>query len=318
MLLKTARLILVVASLVLAMASMAHAASWSATRDAAMTLREKGNPLEAYKLVLSVSPKDASDFTDQQFVAGFLALRFLNRADVAMEHFKDMAGSVNNLREGERAGKRSQAGYWLGRCLMALGKTEEAKLMYAAAAGYRDTFYGQMSASQIGLKNTADVMQSYRGSYKDMDIFWHDPRIRRELVLAIIRAESSFKQGSVSSSGAKGMMQLMDDTAVQTGDLAGVRIDLRQVATNSHYNVAVGSKHVGDLMQGYNGNVLLMASAYNAGGGKADEWIARFGDPRTGAVDPVDWIELVPYLETREYIKKIVSNYVVYLSFNAK
>jgi len=316
MLLKTARLILLTVMLCLTAASAVQAASWAATRDAAMTMREKGNPTEAYKLVISVSTKGA-DFTDQQFLAGFLALRALNRPDVAIEHFKDMAGSVNALRKGEQSNRRSQAGYWLARALVAQGKTNEAAMMFSAAAAYRDTFYGQMAAKQVGLTNGKDVMKAYRPSYPDMDIFWHDPRIRRELVLAIIRAESSFKQGAVSGAGAKGLMQIMDGTALRTGRLAGVDIDLRQVATNSHYNVAVGSKIVGDLMEKYNGNVLLMAAGYNAGALKSDEWISRFGDPRGGVVDPVDWIELIPFRETREYVKKIVSNYVTYLSLSA-
>jgi len=299
--------------LLVAIAGPVQAASWSSTRDAAMMLRERGNPLEAYKMIMQARPSAGRDYVDQQFTAGFLALRFLNRPDIALEHFKEMAGSVSQTAKSDQSNRRSQAGYWLGRTLQAQGKNNEANAMYAAAAAYRDTFYGQMSASMLGLSNNAQIFQPYRTYYPDMEIFWHDPRVQKELVLAIIKGESSFQQQAVSSAGAKGLMQIMDGTALRTGQLAGVNIDLRQVANNGHYNVAVGSKIVGDLLQRYNGNILLMAASYNAGAGKADEWVSRFGDPRSGAIDPVDWIELITFRETRDYVKKIISNYITYM-----
>lgn len=293
------------------------AASWTAVRDAAMTLRERGNAEEAYRTVMGVAPSDAKELVDRNFLAGFLAFRSLGRADLAMTHFQAMALGVSDLPSHLQSDARSQAGYWLGRVLTSLGRTDQANQMYAAAAAYRDTFYGQMAASQLGLTNTASILAGYRQYYPNMDIFWHDPRVRKELVLAIIKAESSFRVTAQSGAGAKGLMQIMDGTAMATGRLAGINIDLRQVATNGHYNVAVGSKIVGDLMQDFNGNVLLMASGYNAGPQKPVEWIRRFGDPRGGQIDPVDWVELVPFAETRSYIKKIVSNYVTYLALSA-
>ena len=201
--------------------------------------------------------------------------------------------------------------------LDALGRAQDARSMYVAAAAYRDTFYGQMAASQAALDDTTSVLSGYASSYPDMEIFWYDSRIRKELVLSIIRAESSFKQNAVSPAGAKGLMQIMDGTALRVGKASGVNIDLSLVAANQHYNVAVGSKLVADLLQRYGGNVLLMAAAYNAGEGKADEWVRRFGDPRGGRIDPVDWIELIPYGETREYVKKIVSGYVTYIAISS-
>ena len=310
------RTLLVVMSVLLG-AQAALAATWATTRDAAMTIREQGNPTEAYRMLASANPSAPLDYVDQQFTAGFIALRFLNRPDIAIEHFKEMAGSVNRLPKHEQSNWRSQAGYWMGRTLTQQGRQEDARLMYAAAAAYRDTFYGQMSASMLGLDNTGQVLQPYRPYYPDMEIFWHDPRVRKELVLAIIKGESSFQQTAQSPAGAKGLMQIMDGTAIATGSLAGVNIDLRQVATNGHYNVAVGSKIVGDLLQKYNGNILLMAAAYNAGPNKADEWVQRFGDPRTGAIDAVDFIELITFRETRFYTKKIVSNLIVYIGLGS-
>lgn len=293
--------------------SSAATAGWSSVRDQAMTLREQGQPEKAYNLVVSAKVTRPKDVTDRAFLAGYLALRTLGRSDLAVKHFTDMATSTADL-TANKSSQRSAAGYWLGRALKAAGKDADADQMLLAAAAYRDTFYGQMAASALKLTNSSEALAPYRKLYPDMDIFWHDQRVRRELVLAIIRAESSFEQGAISPAGAKGLMQIMDGTALQVGKGAGVDIDLRLVAHNEHYNVAVGSKLVGDLLAKYNGNVLLMAAAYNAGGQKADEWIARFGDPRSGSIEPVDWVELISYAETREYVKRIVSNYVTYLA----
>lgn len=295
-----------------AAATPAYAAKWSSVRDAAMTARERGQALEAYNLVVNNVPSAAREKTDRHFLAGFLALRSLGNASQAAAHFQEMAVSTSELPSSSRTSERSAAGYWLGRSLTAIGRVDDAKAMYVAAAGYRDTFYGQMAASSVGIQSTKATFETYRDHYPEMDIFWHDPRIRRELVLAVIRSESSFRQGAVSPAGAKGLMQIMDGTAIMTGSLAGVNIDLSMVARNGNYNVAVGSKILADLVDDFNGNVMLAAGGYNAGPAKPVEWIKRFGDPR-GNVDPVDWVELCPWSETRLYMKRVVSTYIVYL-----
>lgn len=294
--------------------SPAAAAKWSDIRDAAMTARERGNAVDGYNLIVGTSPGSAKDITDRHFVLGFLAFRALGNPTLAIGHFQEMAISTAALPSGSRTSERASAGYWLGRCLAALGRNEESKTMYVASANYRDTFYGQMAASSAGIPATRASFEPYREHYPDMNIFWHDPRIRRELVLAVIRSESSFRQGAVSPAGAKGLMQIMDGTAVMTGSLAGVNIDLSMVAKNGNYNVAVGSKILADLVEDFNGNVMLAAGAYNAGPAKPPEWIRRFGDPR-GTIDPVDWVELCPWVETRNYMKRVVSTYVTYLGF---
>lgn len=298
------------------MTGSALAAGWGAVRDRAMTMREHGDAAGAYNLVVSTSVSGADKLVDRDFVGGFLALRAMGRPDLALPLFTRMATETSDLKS-DKAAQRARAGYWLARTLSALGRSDDASRMYAAAAAYRDTFYGQMSASMLKLTDTTIVLASYADRYPDMDIFWHDPRVRRELVLAIIKAESSFKQTAVSSAGAKGLMQLMPGTAKQVGRTSGVDIDLKLVAKNGHYNVAVGSKLCGDLLSEYSGNVLLMAAAYNAGSDRADEWIKRFGDPRGGQIDPVDFVELIPFQETRLYVQKVVAGYVSYLAISA-
>lgn len=310
-----APLLAVLLAAVAALAGAAPAeANWRQVREQTMTLRESGRPAEAYTHVTSARPANAAELADQQFLAGFIALRSLARADVALTHFQGMAVATQSVRASERDQMRAMAGYWLGRALDAAGRQTEAKSMYEAASQYRSTFYGLMAASQAGLADNATRLSAYAPRFPTPDLAWHDPRVKRELILAIIKAESSFRQEAVSPAGARGLMQVMPDTAVRVGRSAGVAVDLNMMARNGHYNVAVGSKFIADLLEGYNGNVVLAASAYNAGPGRAQEWLRRFGDPRGGAIDPVDWIETIPFRETREYVKRVIAYYVTYIA----
>jgi soluble lytic murein transglycosylase-like protein len=295
---------------------LAQAASWGSVRDRIMTLREHGRTQEAYALALASSPSGAADRVDRDFVAGFLALRFMNSPAAALGHFKAMADGVTKLRASEQPEARSKAGYWLGATFDTAGRPAEARRLYQASATYRDTFYGMVSASKAQLTDTAAVVAVKAGSYPMPQIAWHDERISTELVFAVVKAESAFKPTAVSGAGAKGLMQLMDDTAKAVGKKAGVAIDLALVARNGHYNIAVGSKHLADLMQGYGNNVAMSAAAYNAGERRVTDWVSRFGDPRR-TIAPIEWIELIPFKETREYVQKVSSNYLSYLALTA-
>lgn len=143
---------------------------------------------------------------------------------------------------------------------------------------------------------------------------WHDQRVPREWVLAVSREESTFKQNSVSSANAKGQMQVTDGAALEVGKRAGVAINLGLVRASADYNVAVGSYYLADQFQKFGQHPALALAAYNAGPGRAEEWIARYGDPRTGAIDIVDWIELIPFEETRTYVKRVVASGLVYMA----
>lgn len=301
-----------------AVATTAQASGWNTTRDYAMQLRERGQAEQAYSMVAQASVQSNAQQTDREFLAGFLALRALGRPEVANGHFQKMALSTAYLKGKEQNEARSTAGYWLARTLQIQGKAKESRALYEAAALYRDTFYGLLAASQIGLANTPTAVAGVASNYPNPELFWHDPRMRKELVLAIIKNESSFRPAARSHAGAMGAMQLMPGTVNRIAKQAGIALDHRMVASNFDYNVVVGSKHFADLLADYNGNVMLSAAAYNAGGGRANEWMRRFGDPRSGQVDVVDWIELVPFRETRGYIKKVVATYVTYMNLNVQ
>lgn len=126
---------------------------------------------------------------------------------------------------------------------------------------------------------------------------------------AIIRQESRFQSDVVSSAGATGLMQLMPATATRTEKKHKIK---KQRLTNPDHNVKVGCYHLKDLMQQFGGSMVLSAAAYNAGDKPVNEWIEQFGDPRHAGVDLVDWVESIPYAETRNYVQRVMENYHCY------
>jgi soluble lytic murein transglycosylase-like protein len=292
--------------------ALAKGENWPGTREKSMRLKEAGRLVEAYQIAVSYQAK-SGNMVDREFVAGWIALRNLNRPDVALAHFKSMTTYIPMLREWERNTARAKAGYWLGRTLEAQGRASDAKIVYKAAMAYSTTYYGQLSASAANISIDKDHVTQSSGSFPVKDLYWHDQRARKELVLAVIREESRFKQASTSGKGARGMMQVMDDTARLVGKQEGIKIDINQMKHNENYNIAVGSRILGDLMAEYK-NTALALTAYNAGPLRTEEWLKRFGDPRGGRTDPVDWVENIPFKETREYVQKVMGSYITYLA----
>lgn len=297
-------------------ADASMAAGWNSTRDRAMTLRERGHYAEAYKTAASFSGGKSEDIFDKEWVCGWISLQKLGRADLAVTHFTRAVSAIPGMRKDRQGVSKAKAGYWLGRALKAQGRTAEAQTMFKASMAYGTAFYGQLSASEMKTKLSKEQLASIATNYPVKDIYWHDNRAREELVLAVIREESRFKPQAESHKGAKGMMQVMDDTAKGVGRQAGVQVDIDLMRKNPDYNIAVGSRYLGDMLARYNGNAMLAAAAYNAGPLRVDEWLARFGDPRGGKADPVDWAESIPFRETREYVQKVMSSYITYLALN--
>ena len=108
-------------------------------------------------------------------------------------------------------------------------------------------------------------------------------------------------------------MQLMPGTAKAVARAYKVQFQAGQL-TNAAYNMQLGEAHLGDLIDSYSGSYFLALAAYNAGGGRVQEWMKAFGDPRDPDVDPIDWIERIPFTETREYVVKIMETVQLYRS----
>jgi soluble lytic murein transglycosylase len=140
-----------------------------------------------------------------------------------------------------------------------------------------------------------------------------DERVDPALVHALSRQESEFNAGAKSPVGASGLMQLMPGTAKAVARAYKVQFQAGQL-TNAAYNMQLGEAHLGDLIDSYSGSYFLALAAYNAGGGRVQEWMKAFGDPRDPDVDPIDWIERIPFTETREYVVKIMETVQLYRS----
>jgi soluble lytic murein transglycosylase len=132
------------------------------------------------------------------------------------------------------------------------------------------------------------------------------------LLLALTRQESAFDRRAVSPSGALGLMQLMPATARQTAASIGMPFATDRLLGDGEYNVTLGQAFFDSLLANFNGSYVLSIAAYNAGPGRVQQWLGQFGDPRQPGVDPVDWVESIPYTETRNYVQRVLENLQVY------
>lgn len=134
------------------------------------------------------------------------------------------------------------------------------------------------------------------------------------MVYSVARQESAFETSAVSSAGAKGLMQMVIATAKRTAQHAGLAFDPKRLTSDAAFNARLAARHLGELMAENKGSYILTFAAYNAGGKRVKEWIDAYGDPRKAGVDPVDWIERIPFSETRNYIQRVIENLNVYRS----
>lgn len=136
--------------------------------------------------------------------------------------------------------------------------------------------------------------------------------VERALALALTRQESAFNAAAVSSSGALGLMQLLPSTARDVATKLGVPFIQDKLTRDPAYNVQLGSQYLTDMLRRFGGSYELAAAAYNAGPNRVARWLETMGDPRNGKIDMVDWIEMIPFRETRNYVQHIMEGVVVY------
>ena len=133
------------------------------------------------------------------------------------------------------------------------------------------------------------------------------------LVLALIRQESRFDRQARSSSGALGLMQLMPRTAQGVARSMGLSYSRKRLTASAAHNIALGSRYLDDLVERYDGSYLLAVAAYNGGPRNVARWIAANGDPRRDPdVDIIDWIEMIPIPETRNYVQRVLEGTQIY------
>jgi soluble lytic murein transglycosylase len=137
-------------------------------------------------------------------------------------------------------------------------------------------------------------------------------RIEKSIVYAIARQESAFNPSAVSHAGARGLLQLMPGTAKIVAKASGLPYSLDRLTSDAGYNATLGAAHLAELVDGFNGSYIMSFAAYNAGRSRVMKWVAQYGDPRDPNVDAVDWIERIPFSETRNYVMRCMENLQVY------
>ncbi len=348
-----------------------------------------GHPEIAYKIASNHEPLSGKHYYEAKFLSGWIALRFLDKPEVAMEHFL----ALRTAAFGPKT--TAKAEYWLGRTSVALEKDKEAIAHYQAAAKLPLTYYGQLAAQTLDPSHAAlhlppapkptdedlerfksrDALQAIAvmravGLEKLAPLFFHqlartiedpvegvllarlahhfdqphssvrlskialnrglplaelaypthmfpdykkinDP-VEEALLLALSRQESEFNPAAKSPVGARGLMQIMPNTARAIARQHKVRYRRSALTADPSYNAMLGVAHLGDLINSYRGSYILTLVAYNAGGGRVRDWTREFGDPRRPDVDAIDWVERVPFTETRNYIKKVLTGVQIF------
>jgi len=359
---------------------------WAELNIEARQALQDGNPRTAYGLVSDTGLAIGTDFSEAEFMAGWIALRFLKDPQTALPHFKKLEDGVS------RPISLARARYWEGRAYEAAGDTASAWQQYRAASKASDTFYGQLALARIeatpvlhvrsaavddppsrsaferddlvrAMRVLADLgAQNYlryfalhyqelhpgagevkqlaealtgmgfrdvalrvakTASYGDIPLVSYafpvipipaGPASGPEpaLTLAIIRQETEFDPEAISSAGARGIMQIMPSTARHDARLAGLPYRPNDLIRDPAYNMQLGMAELAGCIGDWNNSLILASAAYNAGPTNAKKWIAAFGDPRSPSVDPVDWIEEIPFNETRNYVQRVIENLEIY------
>jgi soluble lytic murein transglycosylase len=131
-------------------------------------------------------------------------------------------------------------------------------------------------------------------------------------LLGLARQETEFNSDTVSGAGARGILQVMKVTANHVCRDYKIKCSHDKLLKDDAYNTMIASAYVADRLDEWQGSYVLGLPSYNAGPGRTRQWVKEFGDPRDANVDPIDWIERIPFEETRRYVAKVLSNIQVY------
>jgi len=172
----------------------------------------------------------------------------------------------------------------------------------------------QMSV-RIGKTGIAQKQNLYYYSYPIHGLPRYNPLRKppeRALLLGLARQESEFNGKIRSGAGARGLLQVMPITARHICSAYRIKCSISRLMTDETYNTMIASAYIADRMDEFGGSYVLTLTGYNAGPGRTRQWIRRFGDPRDKSVNTLDWIEQIPFAETRKYVMKVLSNVQVY------
>ena len=358
---------------------------WSGWRRilARSEMRE-GRAQSAYELAAKHYLTQGEAFADLEWLAGYIALTYLDQPAVALTHFQAADAAVGNpIEEG-----RMQ--YWIARTQEVLGDQLAARAAYAGAAQHQTGFYGLLAAQKLGLSLDPDLtgrndpadwqnapflsqdltraalallqagervgavpffaalgkrldateLSQLGALLAEMDepyfevllgktaltrdilvpsiYFPLHPMAEMELpvapalALSIARRESEFNAGIGSAVGALGLMQLMPATAQELSEQLGEPYSRNRLTADPAYNVRLGATYLSQLQEQFGYSPVMMAAGYNAGPSRPRTWMAERGDPRIGEADIIDWIENIPFRETRNYVMRVAESIPIY------
>lgn len=351
-------------------------------------LIEEGRYKDAYAVLTNHQVQPGTvEYAELEWMLGWVALEFLQEAQIALQHFKALEQNVRFPISVSRAK------YWLGRSYKKANLLEEAKNWFEQASNYSTTFYGQMSllelhddfsitlpefialdANQIrdslvsdtvarigfyldysgyktlarnffkrAIKNSADqdniyaiiALAEYNQDYilasqlaryatkfnivtsANYPIIDNVKMKNKEksLLHAIVKQESGFNTKAISKAGAIGYMQIMPNTAREIAKKLKISYSKRKLAQDPEYNIKLGSYYINYLMKKFDGSYVLSVASYNAGPSNVKKWMVRNGDPRhfSDINNVINWVELIPFPETRNYVQRIIENAVIYM-----
>ena len=138
------------------------------------------------------------------------------------------------------------------------------------------------------------------------------PEIERSIIYSVARTESAFDQRDKSPANAVGLMQVTPEAGRDTAKRFGVSYDWDRMVSDPVYNTQMGAGELSALLSEYKGSHIMTFAGYNAGRGRVRDWVKAYGDPRDPNVDPVDWVERIPFSETRNYVQRVMENVLVY------
>ncbi|MAQ81851.1 MAG: lytic transglycosylase [Maritimibacter sp.] len=345
-----------------------------------------GDAARAYTLASHhYIPADSGEYSysDLEWLAGYVALRYLDDPATALTHFRRFTASV------ETPISLSRGNYWEGRALDAMGDAEAAQVEYRKGGVHQTTFYGLLAAEKAGMGiDPALVADGPEPDWRQAEFatssvwraagLWNDageqweairflshlaeivpaadlvaltdatmslgdtfvtvrvakqaasegvvaPRayfplaglgidlpVEEALALSIARRESEFNVAAVSPAGARGLMQLMPGTAKLVSGQLDMPYVLSRLTSDGVYNATLGSAYLATLIEEFGPNYALVAAGYNAGPGRPRRWVQQYGDPRDPGMDPVDWVEHIPFRETRDYVMRVTESVPVY------
>lgn len=339
---------------------------------------------KAWRVARDHGMERGAAFAQGEFEAGWIALRYLDRPRIALQHFETLFDNV------AYPVSRARGAYWIARAHQALRDPNRAAEWFRRAASHTGTYYGQLGLLAIGggrleLPTEPAISAADRAEFDQLSlvqitrllvevgqdhlarrflthmgqsaasagrrlligdmaqrleradlqvlagklaaldqvvlpsITWPlnaelsgDLQVGSALAHAIVRQESAFNPRAVSHAGARGLMQLMPGTARLVARETEAAYQPRRLTDDPAYNARLGSTYLAWQIRDFDGYLPMAIAAYNAGPHRVKRWIEAHGDPRNGTVDAVDWVERIPFSETRNYVQRVLEALQVY------